>query len=86
MGYRKGGTGNTVRARLCTCSSRKGCAEADDHDTARLHFDAAGLVFTRLGATPDLAALARLTGSDAGAGQGLAARESEVLMLVAGEH
>ena len=62
----------------------RSCAEAGDHDTAQLHFDAARAVFTRLGATPDLAALARLTGSDARAGQGLTEREREVLTLVAG--
>jgi DNA-binding NarL/FixJ family response regulator len=49
-----------------------------------MHFDAAHAVFTRLGATPDLAELARATSSDSRAGHGLTEREREVLALVAG--
>jgi ATP/maltotriose-dependent transcriptional regulator MalT len=59
------------------------CAEAGDHGSAQLHFDAARAVFTRLGAKPDLADLARVTNSDSPAGHGLTDREREVLALVA---
>jgi ATP/maltotriose-dependent transcriptional regulator MalT len=60
------------------------CAQAGDHESAQMHFDAAHAVFTRLGATPDLAELARATSSDSRAGHGLTEREREVLALVAG--
>jgi ATP/maltotriose-dependent transcriptional regulator MalT len=60
------------------------CTNVDDHQSARMHFDAARAVFSRLGATPDLMELARLTGADDGAGHGLTPREREVLVLLAG--
>jgi DNA-binding CsgD family transcriptional regulator len=60
------------------------CQELNDHETARVHFDAADAVFRRLGAVPDLTALERLItepGSEpAGA---LTDRELQVLSLVA---
>ncbi|MGY3622543.1 LuxR C-terminal-related transcriptional regulator [Bradyrhizobium sp. USDA 10063] len=60
------------------------CAETGDHGLAQMHFDAARAVFTRLGATPDLAELARVTSLDGRADHGLTKREREVLALVAG--
>ncbi|OCK55012.1 LuxR family transcriptional regulator [Bradyrhizobium sp. LMTR 3] len=60
------------------------CAEAGDHQSTQMHFDAARGVFTRLGATPDLAELARVTSFGGRAGLGLTEREHEVLALVAG--
>ncbi|HEX5204484.1 MAG TPA: LuxR C-terminal-related transcriptional regulator [Actinoplanes sp.] len=66
-----------VRVRLALA-----CRAAGDADTARLEFDAAGAAFARLGAAPDLAELAELSGRATGAG-GLTVREIEVLRLVA---
>lgn len=60
------------------------CREIGDHETARLHFDAACCAFKRLGAEPDRIALERLTASrDAGAFGALTDREREVLALAA---
>jgi pentatricopeptide repeat protein len=59
------------------------CADAGDREAAQKHFDAAGAVFTRLGAMPDLVELARVTSSDGRASHGLTEREREVLALVA---
>ncbi|WP_433363036.1 LuxR C-terminal-related transcriptional regulator [Actinoplanes sp. CA-142083] len=59
------------------------CREAGDEDTARLELDAAAAVFARLGAAPDLAALAELSGRRATGAGGLTPRELEVLRLVA---
>ncbi len=60
------------------------CRALDDEDAATMEFDAALQVFRELGATPDLARLARM----AGAAQtriaiGLTRREIEVLHLIA---
>jgi ATP/maltotriose-dependent transcriptional regulator MalT len=55
-----------------------------DHETARMHFDAAETVFRRLGAAPDLAELERLMGARLGGPfNTLTDREREVLSLVA---
>jgi DNA-binding CsgD family transcriptional regulator len=60
------------------------CQGLDDHETARMHFDAALSVFRRLGAVPDLAEFQRLTATrDAGPLSALTDRELEVLSLVA---
>jgi DNA-binding CsgD family transcriptional regulator len=60
------------------------CQRLGDHDTARIHFDAADSVFRRLGAAPDLAALQRLLATrDADPLGALTDREREVLSLVA---
>lgn len=61
----------------------RACTQLGDTDTARMHFDAAELVFRRLGAAPDLAELERLTAGRAGAAGALTDREIEVLVLVA---
>ncbi len=55
------------------------CAQAGDRDSLDVHFDAARAVLGRLGATPEVAELAR---SDGGVGHGLTGREREVLALV----
>jgi ATP/maltotriose-dependent transcriptional regulator MalT len=60
------------------------CRELGDHETARMHFDAAQHVFRQLGAAPDLADLERLTAAwGAGPFSALTDREREVLSLVA---
>jgi DNA-binding CsgD family transcriptional regulator len=60
------------------------CQRLGDHETARMHFDAADSVFRRLGAAPDLAELERVvTAGDAGPFSVLTDREREVLSLVA---
>lgn len=58
------------------------CRRLDDHETARMHFDAARAVFERLEAAPALAQLERLT-ADADSDDALTRREREVLALVA---
>jgi ATP/maltotriose-dependent transcriptional regulator MalT len=60
------------------------CQRIGDHETARMHFQAARSVFGQLGAAPDLVELERLmvTGS-AGPCDALTEREREVLSLVA---
>jgi len=74
----------SARARaLCGLASRA----LEDHTTAELELEAARATFQRLGATPDLAWLARLTRSeDPMRGRRLTARELEVLRLVAAGH
>ena len=60
------------------------CRALGDEDAARMELDAAGQVFERLAAGPDLARVEALTGLAPGrAGGGLTAREVEVLRLVA---
>lgn len=60
------------------------CQELGDHESARMHFDAADSVFKRLCAAPDLAELERLTATrDAGPHSALTDREREILALVA---
>ena len=60
------------------------CRELGDHQTARMHFDAAHAVFGRLGAAPDLVGIEHLmTARDAGPFGSLTDREREVLSLVA---
>jgi DNA-binding CsgD family transcriptional regulator len=60
------------------------CRELGDHETARMHFDAAQRVFGQLGAAPDLADLERLMAAcGAGPFSVLTGREREVLSLVA---
>jgi DNA-binding CsgD family transcriptional regulator len=62
--------------RVCQCLG--------DHETARMHFDAAHSAFVRLGAAPDLVELERLmTARDGGPLSALTDREREVLSLVA---
>ena len=62
----------------------RACQRLGDHETARMHFDAAQSVFRRLGAAPDLVELERLTASPgAGPLSALTDREREVLSLVA---
>jgi len=58
------------------------CRRLDDRETARMHFDAARVVFERLEAAPALAQLERLT-AGADADGALTQREREVLALVA---
>jgi DNA-binding CsgD family transcriptional regulator len=60
------------------------CQGLEDHETARMHFDAAYTVFGQLGAAPDLVELERLmAGRGAGPLSALTEREREVLSLVA---
>lgn len=60
------------------------CLKLRDRDTAHVHFDAAGSVFERLGAAPDLARLQRLVAVKRPDTVGrLSERELEVLALVA---
>jgi ATP/maltotriose-dependent transcriptional regulator MalT len=60
------------------------CQRLGDHETARVHFDAAHSVFRQLGAASDLAELKRLMGAQvAGPSGALTEREREVLSLVA---
>lgn len=60
------------------------CRRLGDDDTAHLEWDAAGEVFGRLGARPDLARLAELSSSGDGGGDGgLTPRERQILGLVA---
>jgi DNA-binding CsgD family transcriptional regulator len=60
------------------------CQELEDHETARMHFDAAHSVFRQLGAAPDLVELERLmAGRGPGPLSALTDREREVLSLVA---
>jgi DNA-binding NarL/FixJ family response regulator len=58
------------------------CREVGDHDTAELELDTARAAFGQLGATPDQARVDALVGRG-DAGEGLTAREVEVLRLVA---
>jgi ATP/maltotriose-dependent transcriptional regulator MalT len=61
-----------------------GCRTLGDEEAAAMELDAARDVFDQLGATPDLAELAALTGRQAAAGvHGLTARELGVLRLLA---
>jgi DNA-binding CsgD family transcriptional regulator len=76
---------DAARVRVLTAAA---CRALGDADGATSEADAARDVFTRLGATPDLAWLDADTGTAAGAGAaqppaGLSAREIEVLRLVA---
>jgi len=60
------------------------CRTLGDEDTAQMEFDAARMVFGRLGARPDLERLDTLAGRKTKANvSGLTARELEVLRLVA---
>ncbi|WP_284735591.1 helix-turn-helix transcriptional regulator [Dongia deserti] len=60
------------------------CHGLGDHETARMHFDAAYAVFKQLGAAPDLVELERLMAiQDARPSSTLTDREREVLSLVA---
>ena len=60
------------------------CRALGDEDAARMELDAAGQVFERLSAGPDLARVEALTGlAPARGGSGLTDREVEVLRLVA---
>jgi DNA-binding CsgD family transcriptional regulator len=60
------------------------CRDLGDQDTARLEFDAAQQVFEELGAEPDIARAAALSGNTSLArGAGLTGREMEVLRLIA---
>jgi DNA-binding CsgD family transcriptional regulator len=60
------------------------CQALGDHESARMHFDAAASVFKRLCAAPDLAELERLTATrDTGPHSTLTDREREILSLVA---
>jgi ATP/maltotriose-dependent transcriptional regulator MalT len=60
------------------------CQRLGDHETARMHFDAATSVFRRLGAAPDLVELERLIATPTADSSGnLTDREREVLSLVA---
>jgi DNA-binding CsgD family transcriptional regulator len=60
------------------------CQQLGDQETAKLHLDAAGSTFQRLGAAPDLARVKQLSlKAAAKAAYGLTTRELEVLALVA---
>ncbi len=60
------------------------CQRLGDHETARMHFDAAHSVFGQLGAAPNLVELERLMATrGAGPFGALTDREREVLSLVA---
>src|SRR5690606_18538605 len=62
----------------------RACRGLGDHESARMHFDAARAVFERLGAAPDLTDLGRLMATrDGGRVGALTAREREVLSRVA---
>ena len=73
-----------IAARLRLLIARA-CRALGDRDTAALELDLAREVFERLGAAPDLAALARRRRARAAARcpRGLSPRELEVLRLVA---
>jgi DNA-binding CsgD family transcriptional regulator len=72
-----------IAARLRVLIGRA-CRALGDKDTAALELDLAGEVFERLGAAPDLAALAAADGAPGRATPGgLSTRELEVLRLVA---
>lgn len=59
------------------------CQQLGDHETARMHFQAAGSVFEQLGAAPDLAELERpIAIRSTGPSGSLTDREREVLSLV----
>lgn len=60
------------------------CRALGDDDAAELEFDAANLVFARLGARPDLARLEALKTPVRDAAAHLTRREHEVMVLVAG--
>lgn len=63
------------------------CRALGDEDTAAWELDTARRVFARLGATPDVARLDRLTGGEPSVdAHGLTARQLEVLRLVAAGH
>src|SRR5690606_6419623 len=60
------------------------CGQLGDHDTARMHVDAARSVLRQLGAVRDLARLDReMLAPDTGSPKSLTGREREVLSLVA---
>lgn len=60
------------------------CRDLGDHETARLEMENARAAFARLGAGPDIARIAEITGEDhAGTAIPLTARECEVLRLIA---
>jgi DNA-binding CsgD family transcriptional regulator len=60
------------------------CQQLGDQETAKLHLDAAGSTFQRLGAAPDIARVKQLSlKAAAKAAYGLTTRELEVLALVA---
>jgi DNA-binding CsgD family transcriptional regulator len=59
------------------------CRASEDEDSALLEFEAAGEVFARLGAAPDVARVAALTRRPRSATFGLTARELDVLRRVA---
>jgi DNA-binding NarL/FixJ family response regulator len=72
-----------IAARLRLLTARA-CRALGDRDTAALELDLAREVFERLGAAPDLAALAASDGAGGRAAPaGLSPRELEVLRLVA---
>ncbi|MEW6582511.1 MAG: LuxR C-terminal-related transcriptional regulator [Actinomycetota bacterium] len=63
------------------------CRALGDGDSADMELDAARSVFARLGASPDLERIERLSGGPTAAtGAGLTPREHEVLALVAAGH
>ena len=68
-----------ARARLLIA---RACGELGDEDAFALELEAARSAFEKLGATPDLAVVAALSGS-AGNSHGLTDRELDVLRLVA---
>lgn len=71
----------TARVRV---SLGQACRAVGDEDGAQMEFDDAGRVFAQLGAAPDLARVAALSGRAPAAGAGgLTTREVEVLRLVA---
>jgi DNA-binding CsgD family transcriptional regulator/Tfp pilus assembly protein PilF len=59
------------------------CRQLGDEDSAEMEFDAARLVFERLGAMPDLARVEAVSGGAPPGSGPLTARELEVLRLVA---
>ena len=61
----------------------RACQRLGDHETARMHFDAAHSVFGQLGAAPDLVELDRLMATRGTLLGALTDREGEVLSLVA---
>ena len=60
-----------------------GCQSLGDHEGAALELEAAGAVYRKLGAMPDLARLASAQGAAPGLRHGLTKRELQVLRLVA---
>jgi DNA-binding CsgD family transcriptional regulator len=79
---RSGAPYDSARSRVLIA---RACNDLGDLGSARVELDAAGAVFSELGAAPDLAALGHLRDQPAAPSPGrLTPREREVLRLIAG--